>query len=131
MTVCSAPDGLGGAWSPTGTIVFASATGAGLQQVSANGGSPVRATTLDVSRGEFSHRWPEFLPDGETLLFTVGSVGEWDDAEIVAQTMTTGRRTLILKGGTNPRYLAPGHLAYAHDQAIWIGAFVVSPCFSP
>ena len=126
VTVCSAPDGLGGAWSPTGTIVFASATGAGLQQVSANGGSPVRATTLDVSRGEFSHRWPEFLPDGETLLFTVGSVGEWDDAEIVAQTMTTGRRTLILKGGTNPRYLAPGHLAYAHDQAIWIGAFDVS-----
>jgi len=126
VPVCNAPDGLGGTWNPTGTIVFASATGAGLQQVSANGGSPVRATTLDVSRGEFSHRWPQFLPDGDTLLFTVGSVGEWDDAEIVAQTMSSGRRTLILKGGTYPRYLASGHLAYAHDQAIWVSAFDVS-----
>ena len=126
VPLCDAPDGLGGTWSPSGTIVFASATGGPLQQVSANGGSPVRVTTLDVSRGEFSHRWPEFLPDGETLLFTVGSLGEWDDAEIFAQSISTGKRTLILKGGTYPRYLATGYLAYAHNRAIWLSAFDAS-----
>ena len=88
VTVCDAADGLGGSWSASGTIVFASATGAALQRVSADGGTPARATELDVSRGEFSHRWPEFLPDGDTVLFTVGTVGEWDEAEIVAQSLT-------------------------------------------
>jgi eukaryotic-like serine/threonine-protein kinase len=75
-----------------------------------------------VSRGEFSHRWPEFLPDGETVLYTVGTVGEWGEAEIVAQSLG-GDRVTVIKGGTNPRYLTSGHLAYAHDGAIWIVPF--------
>ena len=123
VAICDAPDGLGGTWSRSGTIVFASATGAPLQKVSADGGAPARATELDVSRGEFSHRWPEFLPDGDTVVFTVGTVGEWDDAEIAAQSLRRGTRTNILKGGTNPRYFASGHLTYAHDGAIWAVPF--------
>jgi Tol biopolymer transport system component len=123
ITICDAPDGLGGSWSGNGTIVFAAATGGPLQQVSANGGPPTRATELDVSRGEFSHRWPEFLPDNETVLYTVGTVGEWSEAEIVAQTLGRSERTTVLKGGTNPRYLTSGHIAYAHDRAIWIASF--------
>ena len=121
--ICDAPDGLGGSWSSTGTIVFAAATAGGLQQVRDSGGTPSRATDLDVSRGEFSHRWPQFLPDGDTVLFTIGTVGEWGEAEIAAQSLRTGKRTSILKGGTNPRYLTSGHLAYAHDRAIWIVPF--------
>jgi eukaryotic-like serine/threonine-protein kinase len=123
VTICDAPDGLGGSWSSSNTIVFASATGSSLQKVSADGGAPARATELDVSRGEFSHRWPEFLPDGDTVLFTVGTVGEWDEAEIAAQSLRTGKRTSVFKGGTSPRYIPPGQLAYAHDGAIWIATF--------
>jgi len=123
VAICDAPDGLGGSWSSKGTIVFAAATGGPLQQVSAGGGTPSRATELDVSRGEFSHRWPEFLPDGETVLYTVGTVGEWSEAEIVTQALGSSGRATVLKGGTNPRYLPSGHLAYAHDGAIWIAAF--------
>lgn len=123
MVVCDAADGLGGSWSADGTIVFAAATGGALQWVPAGGGTPSRATELDQARGEFSHRWPEFLPDGDTVLFTLGTVGEWDEAEIVAQSLSSGRRTSVLKGGTNPRFVAPGRLAYAHDGAVWIAAF--------
>jgi Tol biopolymer transport system component len=123
VVICDAADGLGGTWGTSGTIVFAAATGAALQRVSADGGVPSRATELDVSRGEFSHRWPEALPGGDTILATVGTVGEWDDAEIVAYSLSSGRRAEVLKGGTNPRYLSSGHLAYAHDGAIWIAAF--------
>jgi eukaryotic-like serine/threonine-protein kinase len=123
VTIADAADGLGGSWGNDGTIVFAAATGSGLQRVSAEGGAVSRASTLDVSRGEFSHRWPEFLPDGDTVLFTVGTVGEWDAAEIAAQSLRSGQRTSILKGGTNPRFVASGHLAYAHDGAIWAAAF--------
>jgi Tol biopolymer transport system component len=123
VTIADAGDGLGGSWGDDGTIVFAAATGSPLQQVAANGGPVSRASTLDVDRGEFSHRWPEFLPGGDVVLFTVGTVGEWDEAEIVAQSLRTGARTTVIKGGTNPRYLADDRLLYAHDGAIWMVKF--------
>jgi Tol biopolymer transport system component len=122
QTICDAANGLGGSWGADGTIVFASATGSPLQRVAHTGGTPSRATELDVSRGEFSHRWPSFLPDGKTFLFSVGTVGDWDEAEIFAQTLD-GQRTLVLKGGTNARYLDAGYLAYGHKGAIWIVPF--------
>ncbi len=123
ITICDAGVGFGGSWGSDGTIVFAPTTGSALQRVSANGGTPARVTELDAARGEFSHRWPEFLPDSSTILFTVGTVGEWDEAEIVAQSLETGQRTTVVKGGTHPHYLAGGYLAYAHAGAVWVAPF--------
>ena len=53
------------------------------------------------------------------VLFTVGTVGEWDEAEIVVQSLETGQRTTLVKGGTHPHYLAGGFLAYTHAGAVW------------
>jgi eukaryotic-like serine/threonine-protein kinase len=70
--ICDAPDGKGGAWSPTGTIVFGpNMIFEGLSRVSENGGPVQPATLLDYDRGENSHRWPVFLPDGIHFLFFV------------------------------------------------------------
>jgi serine/threonine-protein kinase len=115
VPLCEAQVGLGGSWGPDDVIVFASNTGSGLSQVSAFGGRPQAVTTLDQARGEFSHRWPEWLPDGRSLLFTVGTVGSWNDAQIVAQSLATGERSVIVQGGTNPHYLPTGHVVYARN----------------
>jgi serine/threonine-protein kinase len=123
ITICDADGGFGGSWGGDDTIVFAPTTGSALQRVSANGGTPARATQLDADRGEFSHRWPEFLPDSSTILFTAGTVGEWDEAEIVVQSIETGRRAVVIKGGTHPHYLAGGYLAYTHGGAVWTAPF--------
>ena len=70
--ICNAPDGKGGAWSPTGTIVFGpNMIFEGLSRVSADGGPVQPATLVDYDRGENSHRWPVFLPDGIHFLFFV------------------------------------------------------------
>jgi eukaryotic-like serine/threonine-protein kinase len=70
--ICDAPDGKGGAWSPTGTIVFGpDMIFEGLARVSADGGPVQPATQVDFDRGENSHRWPVFLPDGIHFLFFV------------------------------------------------------------
>ena len=72
VPICDAPDGKGGAWSPSGTIVFGpSMIFEGLARVSADGGPAQPATLVDVDRGENSHRWPVFLPDGIHFLFFV------------------------------------------------------------
>jgi len=117
IRLSDAPVGLGGSWGPDDTIVFAPTTGSAIWRVASDGGQPERLTTLDLSRGEFSHRWPQWLPDGETILYTVGIVGSWNDAEVVAQSVRTGERSRVLQGGTSPRYLA-GRLLYAHDGRI-------------
>ena len=120
VTICDADAGFGGTWGSDQTIVFAPTTASPLQRVSANGGVATRVTALDTARGEFSHRWPEFLPDSTTVLFTIGTEGDWDEAEIVAQNLETGQRITLIKGGTHPHYLAGGHLAYTHDAAVWV-----------
>jgi serine/threonine protein kinase/Tol biopolymer transport system component len=72
VVICDAPDGKGGAWSSTGTIVFGpNIIFEGLARVSANGGPVQPATLVDVERSENSHRWPVFLPDGVHFLFFV------------------------------------------------------------
>ena len=118
ITLCDAPVGLGGSWGHDDTIVFSAATGLGLSQVSANGGKPQPVTSLDAKKEEFSHRWPEWLPDGKTIVYTVGTIGSWDDAQIVAQSLASGERRVLVQGGTNPHYLPSGHLIYAHRGAI-------------
>jgi eukaryotic-like serine/threonine-protein kinase len=115
VTLCEAPVGLGGSWNEKDEIVFAPTTGSGISRVSAFGGRPERVSTLNVDQGEFSHRWPEWLPGGETILYTVGTVGSWNDAQIVAQSLATGKRTVLIQGGSHPRYLPSGHLLYIHN----------------
>ena len=123
ITLCEAQVGLGGSWGAGDRIVFASNTGSGLSTVSADAGRPQRVTNLDATKGEFSHRWPEWLPGGESVIYTVGTVGTWNQAEIVAQSLTTGERSVLVQGGTNPHYLPTGHLVYAHDGRIFAVPF--------
>ncbi len=123
VIVCDATIGFGGTWGADGTIVFAPAPGSPLWRVPSSGGTPARLTQLDADRGEFSHRWPEFLPNGRTVLFTIGIQGSWDDAEIVAESIDTGRRQRLVEGGTHPRYLSSGHLLYVRNSAAWVVPF--------
>ena len=123
VTVCDAAIGFGGTWSANDTIVFAPAPGSPLWSVPASGGTPARLTQLDADRGEFSHRWPEFLPDGRTVLFTAASEGSFDDAQIVAASVADGTRRVLVDGGTHPRYLRSGHLLYARQGAAWVVPF--------
>ena len=123
VNVCDATIGFGGTWGADDTIVFAPAPGSPLWRVPAAGGTPVRLTQLDAERGEFSHRWPEFLPDGRTVLFTIGVQGSWDDAEIVAESIDTGSRQRLVDGGTHPRYLSSGHLLYVRHGSAWVVPF--------
>jgi serine/threonine-protein kinase len=122
VTICGAEGAFGGSWGADDTITFAGGTGSPLLRVAAAGGSPSRITRLDTDRGEFSHRWPEWV-DEQTVLYTVGTVGNWDEAEIVAERLDNHRRAVLVTGGTHPRYLADGRLLYTHAGTVWSVAF--------
>jgi hypothetical protein len=114
LTLCDAPAGRGAFWAPDNTIYFAPITGAGISKVSASGGAPQMVTTLESKKGEITHRWPELLPGGETLLFVVETNSGADGAQIVARSLKTGEQKLLIQGGTYPHYLQSGHLVYLH-----------------
>jgi hypothetical protein len=75
--ICDAPDGRGGAWSPSGVIVFQpDFRDTGLMRVRDSGGPVEPATLLDVKGSDVAHRWPVILPDGRHFLFLVVSADD-------------------------------------------------------
>ena len=73
--LCDASDSLrpGGTWSRDGLILFSSNDRRGLYRVATTGGEASRVTTIDSSRQETLHLWPQFLPDGRHVVYLVQS----------------------------------------------------------
>jgi hypothetical protein len=100
-------------WAPDGTIVFAAPQTAGLSRVSDSGGKPTPLTTLDKVRGESSHRWPDLLPGGKWVLFTVGfEDAAYDESRIDAVSLETGERRALISNATFGRYSPDGRLLF-------------------
>jgi Tol biopolymer transport system component len=112
VDVCDSGSDAGGCWGSDDTIVFTPSVSSGLLRVSAEGGSPEVLTTLDSSKNEISHRYPQFLPGGKAVLFTVLKGVGWDDMDIVLQDLDTGERRTLIRGGHTGRVVSTGHLVY-------------------
>ena len=104
----------GASWGSDDTIVFTRNQGQGLWRVSAAGGTPENFARPELKAGELKYLLPQMLPGGQTVLFTVSHtpLPTWDDTEVVAQSLATGKRTVLIRGGADGRYLRSGHLVY-------------------
>jgi dipeptidyl aminopeptidase/acylaminoacyl peptidase len=78
----------------------------------------VALTTPDPNEGETEHSWPQLLPGGEAVLFTVGFGGSWDDAQIVVENIENRERRILIEGGTHARYVPTGHLVYSRTGTL-------------
>ena len=151
--VCDALNGRGGAWSRDGVIVFTPTTSAALMRVPASGGTPEPASTLDSSKGENSHRWPFFLPDGKHFLYwarnyqsnmqgnalKVGEMGSLQAKELMksesmaeyasGQLLFMREQTLMARP-FDPRTLQVAGEAVPVAEHIAINGYVSRPIFS-
>jgi Tol biopolymer transport system component/tRNA A-37 threonylcarbamoyl transferase component Bud32 len=120
QALCDAPNGRGGAWNSAGTIVFAPDTTSGLARVDSAGGARVPLTTLDPK--ETSHRWPDFLPDGNHFIyFAHGSTNA--DSAIYLAALDSKERKLLLRNDSNAIYAAPGYLLFVRDNTLMAQRF--------
>ena len=102
------------------TIVLAPHTAGGLSVVSASGGDLRALTKPDVAARERSHRWPAALPGGNAVLFVTQLSGsDYDDGIIEAVELSTGKRTVIHKGGAFPRLSPSGHLLFTRKGTLY------------
>jgi serine/threonine-protein kinase len=114
----------GATWTPDGTIVFGPSQTSGLMQVDARGGSPQPLTRLDRSTDERSHRWPQVLPDGRTVLFTVDFMDStFDDAALAVVSLDSGERQTLLQGGAHGRYVPGGHIIFGRGGQLLAAPF--------
>jgi len=62
------PNPRGGAWNQDNVIIYEPDYRDTLWKISASGGTPIRLTQFEGGK-HTTHRWPQFLPDGEHFLF--------------------------------------------------------------
>jgi serine/threonine-protein kinase len=115
----------GATWGDDGSIIFAtSATSTGLQRVSSTGGEPTVLTKPNRERGEDDHLWPQFLPGGQAVLFTItAATGGLDASQVAVLDLRTGTQKILVRGGSQAQYLPSGHLVYAAAGALRAVAF--------
>ena len=110
VAIAAAQNPSGASWGADDIVRYGQGSG-GIWQVPASGGTP--SQLLAVKEGEAAHG-PQLLPGGEWLLFTLrrANIASWNDAQIVAQSLTTGERIVVIERGRDARYISTGHVVY-------------------
>src|SRR5262249_45566595 len=113
--VCDAAAPLGMSW--TGSTIYVGQPTA-IMSVAATGGTPTELVKADAAKQErLGH--PQITSDGRNLVFAVNTPPRnWDTSQIVAQRLGTGERRLLVSGGTSPRLLKSGHLAFFRERTV-------------
>jgi eukaryotic-like serine/threonine-protein kinase len=110
ITIAAAALSYGASWTADNTILFGQP--AGIMRVSANGGTP--EVVVRAEGGE--QLWqPQLLPGGDAVLFSVlmpGGRGTINDGDIAVHSLSTGARSVIVRGASAARYLPNGHIVY-------------------
>ena len=115
----------GSTWGEDDTIIAASgAPATGLLRIPPAGGAPIELTRPNRDRGESDHWWPQFLPGGKSVLFTITALtGRVDDAQVAALDVASGTWKTLIRGASQAQYVASGHLVYVSGGALWAVGF--------
>ena len=122
QTLCDAPSGRGGTWNKDGVIIFTPSGQllSGLYRISASGGTPTPISTPDAGRGENTHRWPMFLPDGRHYLYLAANVtGGSNPNAIFVGSLDSNEKRFVVKTSANAAYAAPGYLLFCRDRTLF------------
>jgi Tol biopolymer transport system component len=127
LTLCDAPEVRGGSWNQDDVIVWGRINST-LFRVPAAGGTPVALTEPDAAAGEFSHRWPWFLPDGRHFLYTARS-GDVQKTRIYVDGIDAKpgvkTRKAVVAADSNGVYVA-GYLLFVRERTLMAQPFDTS-----
>ncbi len=108
--ICSSSFALGGSWAEDGRIVTGTYLG-GLGIVSAEGGEVEPLTTCRTASGEIGHWWPQVLPGGRGILYTIWST-TLETARVAVLDLESGEERDLIEGASFARFSPPDAIAY-------------------
>ncbi|MDQ6893738.1 MAG: protein kinase [Acidobacteriota bacterium] len=130
VTLCDISDvARGGSWNRDGVIIFPGTRSGPLFRISAAGGAPEPLTKLDAARGDTTHRWPQFLPDGRHFLYLASAnvsekhavfVGSLDGRENRLLALASSSAAPVSEAGHPLRTEAVANAAYASGQIFYV-----------
>ena len=112
-TICETPSMFGASWGQTIRSSFPGRSrdcGGSLPPA----GRPRSSPRPTSKRESSSTVLPQILPGDRTVVFTVTHtpLPTWEDTEIVAQSLATKERKVLVQRAADGRYLPSGHLVY-------------------
>src|SRR5262249_29399381 len=116
----TAVDFRGGAWGPEDIILYTNS----YQPMSLvnSAGEPTPITTLDASRHEGSHRYPQFLPDGHHFLYSILS-GMKDETGIYVGSLDGKVKKHLINVRSNAVYVPPGYILFVDGDTLMANGF--------
>jgi Tol biopolymer transport system component len=122
IALCPARNPWGANWTAENTILYGQGP-EGIWRVSADGGKPENVLTVDADQIASG---PQLLPGGRAILFTLAHRGDQDATQIVVHSLDTDTRHVVLKEGTDARFVSTGHLLYVVGSTLLAVPFDVA-----
>ena len=104
------PNPRGGAWNQDNVIIYEPDYRDTLWKISAGGGTPTRLTQFEGGK-HTTHRWPQFLPDGEHFLFFGTNHSGESEKGIYLGSLKDGSYKHVIDSDSQGLY-ASGYLLY-------------------
>ncbi len=121
VVVSHAPRAKGLTWGPDHSVIWGTDS-EGLMQWKPSLPAPMPLTSLE--EGQTAHAWPDSLPDGQLVLFTVMRGPLLEDARLAVLSLETGHwRMLLDEEGFNGRLLASGYIVYVRGTTLMLASF--------
>jgi serine/threonine-protein kinase len=109
------------AWGTGGRVYFGRSDDGRIWAIPPEG-LPAAVTTVDDAEVRHVLPWP--LPGERALLYTVRKrLFSWGDEEVVAQTLPSGARRVLLKDAADARYVPTGHLVFLRRGVLFAVRF--------
>jgi hypothetical protein len=96
-----------------------------IAKVFAAGGMPVAVTTFDPAH-EYTHRFPQFMPDGRHFLYVSRvrpDATGFARGQIIGASLDSSDRKLVIDNGSNPMYVPPRSLLFVREHSIMVAPF--------
>jgi len=110
----------GASWGADGNIVFSDGS---LWSVPEAGGVPTLLANPDPAAGEGLFVIPQHLPGEKSILFLDMGTLRAAPNRIMALSLDSGERRVLIEPGGHARYLPTGHLLYVFEGSFWAVPF--------
>ncbi len=110
IVLAEAQNARGGSWNQDNVILFEPDYRNSLWQISANGGPLTIVTRLESGK-HTTHRWPQFLPDGQHFIFFATSHSGGTEQGIYYGSLKDGSFRRVVESDSDGEYVS-GYLLY-------------------